>query len=430
MKLTGIGSSSFKSLDDILKDAKSSQLFVGVKPKSEPLTVDSKLLSKFKDIEAFYEMHNREPSNDGPIKEKALYRSLMALRQNQDFIESLEGHDQYLLLSGTNTDKEPGADVAFSLTSAESENSVEMSEHAEKPIFNSLDDILNFESNRLLVDIGDVSIYEDIGHIGKNKSVPYPDEMHGTRYECQDFWRYEPHFEKIKSALREGTATFNKLQTEQNLFVGDIFLLNGILCFIAEKTVEERKSKRKNYRLKLIFENGLESNMLMRSLAGSIYKDENGRQILLNDDNSLAQIFSQNLEVVSSGQIYIAKMDQVKPELSQFKNLHKIGFTRGSTDVRLLNCEDDIAFLESKVHVVAKIECKHMNPHAFEQLIHAFLYAQRLNMSLKAKDGMMYKPREWFDVELETILEIAQRIVDQSIVNFRMDNTTGKLVPK
>lgn len=63
-------------------------------------------------------------------------------------------------------------------------------------------------------------------------------------------------------------------------------------------------------------------------------------------------------------------------------------------------------------------------------MIHTFFAVQRLNMMLKAKDGKMYKPQEWFNVELETILEVAQRIIDKSIIHFRMDNTTGRVVLK
>lgn len=393
------------------------------------MTADSVLLSKFREIEVFYEAHQREPNNHGDYAEKTLARSLAALRKNTQFVESLKGHDQYGLLSQQGQQQSLG-EQTFSLQATEPENTEEPSVK-EIPVFNSLDDILAFEANGVLADLGDVSIYDNFDGANKpNNSVPYPDEMIGTRYECEDFWKFQPYFEKIKVALKDGTATFNQLQTEQNLFVGDIFLLNGLVCFIAEKTVEERKSKRKNYRLRLIFENGLESNMLMRSLAVAIYKDENGRQILLNDENALAQMFNQDIESLPTGYIYITKLSQAKPELSRFKHLHKVGFTRGDVEARLKNCEDDIAFLESKVHVVAKIQCKNLNPHAFEQMIHAFLYAQRLNLTLKSKDGQLYKPKEWFDADSETILEVAQRILDQTIVNYRMDNTTGKLIEK
>lgn len=437
MHLTGIGAHKFGSLDDIFFDEDSAAVFIGVKAKQEKLSVDDKLLGKLKAIETFYEEHQRLPlALSIDFKEKTLYRSLMALRSDAGHLEALKTHDSYGLLADEvpafmqplhELDPELEPDSDFGLIGQEANAHEELS-----PAFTSLDDILSFaDGDDIFADLGDLSVVQDMPvDESKGKGVRYLDEFMGSRFACEDFWRFEPHFDRIKKAFTDGTATFNPLQTEQNLFVGDIFLLNGIVCFIADKIVEERKSDRKNYRLRLIFENGLESNMLMRSLARAIYKDQNGRQILVNDDNALGQIFSQNLDVLPSGYIYIAKMEQLKSELTQFKNLYKIGFTRNSVMSRLDGCEDDIAFLESKVQVVASIECKNMDPHVFERMIHTFLNAQRLNMMLKAKDGKMYKPQEWFNVELEIILDVAQRIIDKSIIYFRMDNTTGKIVLK
>lgn len=439
MQLSGMGASKFGSLDDIFFDDDSATVFAGVKAKQDKLSVDDKLLGKLRAIEIFYEEHQRLPSAVGAdLKEKTLYRSLMALKSDTAHLDALKTHDQYGLLEDAASSSmrpldEPDPEIQpepapdFGLIGQEA-----IAAEEAPPAFTSLDDILSFaDGDDIFADLGDLSVVQDVpADESKGKGVPYSDELMGSRFACEDFWRFQPHFDRIKKALKDGTATFNPLQTEQNLFVGDIFLLNGIVCFIAEKMVEERKSDRKNYRLRLIFENGLESNMLMRSLARAIYKDQNGRQILLNDDNVLGQMFSQNLDVLPSGYIYIAQMEQPKPELTQFKNLYKIGFTRNSVTTRLDGCEDDIAFLESKVRVVASIECKNMDPHVFERMIHTFFAAQRLNMMLKAKDGKMYKPQEWFNVDLETILEVAERIIDKSIIHFRMDNTTGKMVQK
>lgn len=76
------------------------------------------------------------------------------------------------------------------------------------------------------------------------------------------------------------------------------------------------------------------------------------------------------------------------------------------------------------------MECYNLNPNKFESLIHGFLYAQRLRMTLVGQDGKSYHPNEWFSVSLEDAMEAARRIIDGSIVKYRMDNTTGRLVPK
>lgn len=79
---------------------------------------------------------------------------------------------------------------------------------------------------------------------------------------------------------------------------------------------------------------------------------------------------------------------------------------------------------------LASIECYNLNPVKFEGLIHGVLHAQRLKVTLIGKNGRPYKPREWFSVPLETAREAVQRIIDGSIVQYRMDNTRGRLVAK
>jgi len=51
-------------------------------------------------------------------------------------------------------------------------------------------------------------------------------------------------------------------------------------------------------------------------------------------------------------------------------------------------------------------------------------------MTLTGRDGKAYHPREWFSVPLDTAREVVKRIIDGSIVQYRMDNTTGRLVKK
>ena len=41
--------------------------------------------------------------------------------------------------------------------------------------------------------------------------------------------------------------------------------------------------------------------------------------------------------------------------------------------------------------------------------------------------GKAYVPREWYNVDLETALEVARHIADGTIMEYRMDNTTNKI---
>ena len=62
--------------------------------------------------------------------------------------------------------------------------------------------------------------------------------------------------------------------------------------------------------------------------------------------------------------------------------------------------------------------------------MHAFFAAQKLNIRLMGKDGKSYIPNEWFDVGLDVIEKAAEYIVNGTINQYRMDNTTGKIVQK
>lgn len=79
---------------------------------------------------------------------------------------------------------------------------------------------------------------------------------------------------------------------------------------------------------------------------------------------------------------------------------------------------------------VLSFECQNMNPQVFENLIHTFFSAQRLNLTLIGKNGLPYQPREWFDVRLGVIEKVANLIVSGEINQYRMNNTTGELVRK
>jgi hypothetical protein len=51
-------------------------------------------------------------------------------------------------------------------------------------------------------------------------------------------------------------------------------------------------------------------------------------------------------------------------------------------------------------------------------------------MTLISASGKPYHPEEWFSVSVETAVEVCNRIIDGTIVQYRMDNTTGVIVKK
>lgn len=48
-------------------------------------------------------------------------------------------------------------------------------------------------------------------------------------------------------------------------------------------------------------------------------------------------------------------------------------------------------------------------------------------MTLISSKGVAYKPTEWFMVDRDTAIAVAEHIVAGDIMNYRMDNTTGQI---
>ena len=396
------------SLDDIFNHDDLG-LLADVKPIAPKADENAMVLQTFKEVESFFRRHGRLPNNDGNLDEKILDRKWQALLNNKQHCETLRQYDTLNLLRPSEKTE-----------CCKAENVV------------TLEDIFNNDDLNLL-DVGNTDIFrmEHIPQRAANGS-PYEDENNAVRKPCTDFWRFEAWFKQIHHMLKHGEAHFERLKTETFLQPGDVFLLHGALCYVADfAETEDRKSTIGNRRLRVIYENGTESNILTRSLARAVYKDGNGKKIMLSSAELLPDILTANSpQDLVTGQLYVVRLLQPKPEFATYRNLYKIGFTTGTVEARIADAENDTAFLESKVVPVLSFECRNINPHTFERLLHAFFAAQRVNIRLIGKNGKIYIPHEWFDVELDVIEKAAEYIINGTINQYRMNNTTGKIVPK
>ena len=400
--------SKISNLDDIFNHDDLG-LLADVKPIAPKADENAMVLQTFKEVESFFRRHGRLPNNDGNLDEKILDRKWQALLNNKQHCETLRQYDTLNLLRPSEKTE-----------CCKAENVV------------TLEDIFNNDDLNLL-DVGNTDIFrmEHIPQRAANGS-PYEDENNAVRKPCTDFWRFEAWFKQIHHMLKHGEAHFERLKTETFLQPGDVFLLHGALCYVADfAETEDRKSTRGNRRLRVIYENGTESNILTRSLARAVYKDGNGKKIMLSSAELLPDILTANSpQDLVTGQLYVVRLLQPKPEFATYRNLYKIGFTTGTVEARIADAENDTAFLESKVVPVLSFECRNINPHTFERLLHAFFAAQRVNIRLIGKNGKIYIPHEWFDVELDVIEKAAEYIINGTINQYRMNNTTGKIVPK
>jgi hypothetical protein len=423
-------SSDRPSLDDIFTGSDEFGL-LNVKAKHLGASVSLEVL-RFQEINQFIDQQHRLPAASGDIAEKTLARRLHGYRVNRSLHEQLRQYDRYKLLPevtevAQKTDGQPAIDNPCKTADDDQGISPKPDKLAPDQVM-SLDDI--FSSDDLgLLDIAEPSLFE-MTHVSAVSDRETPDEI-AQRTRCEDFYAFESLFRQLQSNLKNGSVEVMRFQKETQIGVGDAFILQGVLCFVdSVGDYQEDEGGRYNPRLRVIFENGTESNLLLRSLARALYKDDNGRR-LLRDAESIVERFNNiTHKDKRSGVVYIVTTKSKNPVLNNIPNLHKIGYTELTVEERTKNAERDIAFLESPVEILVSMECYNLNPYKFESLIHGFLHAQRLNLTLTGRDGKAYHPKEWFSVPLATAREVVKRIIDGSIVRYRMDNTTGYVVEK
>jgi hypothetical protein len=413
------------SLDDIFNSPdKFGLLDVSSKAVSKSTPRD---VSSFEEINAFTDEYGRPPSPEGDLKEKLLARRLASYQNNFELNSALITYDRHGLLTSDDLQQQEGKVEAPSIPE-EGPNFKEPSIKAED--VTSLDDI--FASAEFdVLDLGDTSIFE-MTHVPSisESDREQPDEV-AQRRVCHDFDKFEHVFHRLHEELKTGVVTTVRFQQESNVAEGDAFIVEGVLCLIDEiGEYREDGEGRYNPRLRVIFENGTESNHLLRSLAKRLYMDDTGRRIVRGAESVEDAFNNISVKDKRTGQIYFVKSLSDNPALKSIPHLIKIGYTESTVEGRTKNAINDIAFLEAPVKIVASFECYNLNPNKFETLIHGFLYAQRLNVTLVSQDGRIYKPQEWFTVSLDTAIEVVERIIDGTIVNYRMDNTTNRIVKK
>jgi hypothetical protein len=418
------------SLDDILNGPDEFG-FLDVQAK-RPSGGASLEVSKFEEINAFIDQHGRGPESTGDLSEKLLARRLKSYQENIDQYASLKPYDRHDLLPEPNviTGEVDASDFAPDTQTRPDTPVVPPTTNVVKEAeeVSSLDDIFASEEFAEFEPI-DSTLFEP-NHVQFSSDRDAPDEIAQQRA-CQDFYVFESIFRDLHEKLKSGEAKAVRFQQATQVGPGDVFILEGVLCLIDEVgEYREDNLGRYNPRLRVIFENGTESNHLLRSLAKRLYQDETGRRIIRESD-SVVDVFNNiSHKDKRAGQIYFVTTKSDNPDLMGIPNLVKIGYTELTVEERTKNAERDTAFLEAPVKILASMECYNMNPHKFETLIHGFLHAQRLKMTLTGKDGKAYYPKEWFSVPLDTARDVVKRIIDGSIVHYRMDNTTGRLVKK
>lgn len=181
--------------------------------------------------------------------------------------------------------------------------------------------------------------------------------------------------------------------------------------------------------MRVIFANGTESNLLLRSLQRAFYDDPAARRLVSPKSGQLS--FGGELEAddVESGTIYVLRSQSDHPYVSQHRELiHKIGVTGGKVDARIADAEHDATYLVSKVEVIATYKLAGINRARMENLFHRLFASARLNITIKDRFGNPVQPQEWFLVPVFVIDEAVERIKDGTITNYVYDPKGARLV--
>ncbi|MMZ61592.1 hypothetical protein D1872_237510 [compost metagenome] len=198
---------------------------------------------------------------------------------------------------------------------------------------------------------------------------------------------------------------------------------------MAEKGNEFRASNgHPDARLRVIYSNGTESNLLLRSLQRALYKDETGRRLTDPDSGPL---FSGTWDEgdIESGTIYVLRSLSDHPFVSEHRELiHKIGVTGGEVESRIANAAHDSTYLLADVEVVASYKLAGINRRKLEGLLHQIFAPAQLDLTIYDRFGHPVRPQEWFLVPLHVIDEAVSRIRDGSITNVIYDPRTASLV--
>jgi hypothetical protein len=290
----------------------------------------------------------------------------------------------------------------------------------------------NLDDAALLAELGVNSSYKNdlttLKHVKPTSEKKAAEEI-GRRSACEDFASFKNLFTQIQADLKSGIRKTFRFKEDASVNKGEYFILGGQIAYISEVGELIQDAFRKwDGRLRIIFDNGTESNILMRSFQKALYKDEGGRRI---SDPDAGPLFGSILaeEDTESGTIYVLRSKSELPEIkSNAKLLHKIGVTGNDVEKRIGNPRIDPTFLMADIEIVATYELYNINRKKLENLLHSFFDNARLNISITDRFGNPVFPREWFLVPLFIIDEVVNKIKDGTISEYRFDEKSMRLI--
>lgn len=383
-------------------DALLAELGVEVEAK-KPVTRtprEERIIAGFEEIQRFVEEHGRTPLHG---EDRDIFERLYAVRL--DRIRKL----------------------------SECKNLVQAMDHQgllAKGIASEAPDVEDLDDDELLKELGveeETAAITELRHVRSSAEKKAAEEI-ANRQKCEDFEEFKPLFGQVQRELDSGVRATKPFERKAEISPGRFFIVGGQKAYVAEMDEAFLTAQgMTDARLRVIFDNGTESNMLMRSLQRALHKDDAGRRIT---DPSAGPLFgdAQEDEDLASGTIYVLRSKSDHPVVAQSRELvHKIGVTGGSVERRIANAAKDATYLLADVDVVATYELFNINRKKFERLMHRVFEPARIKIDITDRFGNPVEPREWFLVPLFVIDEAIEKFKDGTIGDYKYDPKTASL---
>jgi hypothetical protein len=365
--------------------------------------LEQRIIAGFEEIERFVQENGRLPEHgeNRDIFERLYAARLDRIRESSECREVLRDLDSRGLL-GT-------------------EENIESSRVKEEP---SDEDLLA----TLGVNVATEDDVRQLIHVRSREEISAAEEI-AQRNPCKDFAEFRPVFKKVQSELETGERHILKYQDNAEVRKGDLFILEGQKVIVAEMGEPFTSNYgRPDRRLRVVYDNGTESDLLLRSLQRALNKDKASRRIT---DPDLGPLFSDEGEEddLPTGHIYVLRSKSDHPFIAQNRSvIHKIGVTGGNVKGRIANAKKDPTYLLADAEIVATFKLSNINRKRLEALLHRFFGSARLDLELKDRFGAGVEPREWFLVPLPVIEEAIQRLKDGTIGSYQYNRETARIV--
>lgn len=249
-----------------------------------------------------------------------------------------------------------------------------------------------------------------------------------TRDKCVDFATFKPLFEQVQKDLDASIRQTRPFELKAEIKQGSWFIVGGQKGYVAEAGEMFMTAHQKtDSRLRVVYDNGTESNFLVRSLQRALHRDEAGRRIT---DPEVGPLFSGLKEEndLASGTIYVLRSKSGHPLVAANRDLvHKIGVTGNSVEQRIAGANMQPTFLMADVEVVATYQLFNISRTKMESLFHKIFQAAKFEIEVIDRFGIPKVPCEWFLLPLFVIDEAVEKIKDGSIVNYIYDPESASL---